>query len=99
MRMPSEKVNLTKEQETLLGTLYGRALDSQSKNPILNDTAAGGIVDRIDFDFRKLKVQKDDILNIVIRAKQLDLWTKAFLANHSEATVLHLGCGLDSRVD
>ncbi|MGD0877020.1 MAG: class I SAM-dependent methyltransferase [Anaerolineales bacterium] len=97
--MPSEKVHLTKEQETLLGTLYCRVLDSRSKNPILNDKSAEEIVRHLDYDFQKLKIQRDDILNTVIRAKQLDLWTNDYLANHSEATVLHLGCGLDSRVD
>jgi O-methyltransferase len=97
--MPSEKVHLTKEQETLLGTLYSRALDSRSKNPILHDEAAEGIVRRLDYDFRKLRIQRDDVLNVVVRAKQLDQWTTDFLADHSDATVLHLGCGLDSRVD
>jgi O-methyltransferase involved in polyketide biosynthesis len=70
--MPSEKVHLTKEQETLLGTLYCRVLDSRSKKPILNDKSAEEIVRRLDYDFRKLKIQRDDILNTVIRAKQLD---------------------------
>ena len=32
------------------------------------------------------------------RAKHLDGWTREFLAAHPAATVLHLGCGLDSRV-
>ncbi|MGA2113059.1 MAG: class I SAM-dependent methyltransferase [Anaerolineales bacterium] len=97
--MPSEKVHLRKEQETLLATLYCRALDSQTKNPILHDEAAEEIVRRLDYDFRKLRIQRDDVLNVVIRAKQLDQWTTDFLADHSDATVLHLGCGLDSRED
>jgi hypothetical protein len=33
--MQSEKVHFTKVQETLLVTLYIRALDSRSKNPVL----------------------------------------------------------------
>lgn len=33
-----------------------------------------------------------------MRAKLLDRWTREFLALHADATVLHLGCGLDSRV-
>jgi hypothetical protein len=33
-----------------------------------------------------------------VRAKHLDDWTREFLAAHRRATVLHLGCGLDSRV-
>ena len=33
-----------------------------------------------------------------MRAKHLDGWTREFLAANPRATVLHLGCGLDSRV-
>ena len=54
--MQSEKVHLTKEKETLLVTLlvtlYLRALDSRSKNPILHDKAAEDAVSRIDYNFR-----------------------------------------------
>jgi O-methyltransferase involved in polyketide biosynthesis len=97
--MSSEKIHLGKGQESLLGALYCRALDSRSKNPILNDKAAEETVRRLDYDFQKLKIQRDDILNVVIRAKQLDAWTTDFLADHPDATVLQLGCGLDSRVN
>lgn len=97
--MQSEKVHFTKVQETLLMTLYCRALDSRSKNPILHDKAAEDAVSRIDYDFRKVKFPKSSALALVIRAKQLDRWTAAFLADHPDATVLHLGCGLDSRVE
>jgi O-methyltransferase involved in polyketide biosynthesis len=33
-----------------------------------------------------------------MRARHFDHWTRAFLAANLEATVLHLGCGLDTRV-
>ncbi len=96
--MQTEKVHFTKEKETMLITLYGRALQSQSKQPILCDTWAEEAVDRIDYDFQKLKVGRRAAMLFAIRATQLDLWTANFLANHPNATVLHLGCGLDSRV-
>lgn len=93
--MPTEKVRLTHEKETLLATLYARALESRSPNPILHDPLAEEAIQRIDYDFERLKV---DTLSIAIRAKQFDNWTTDFLAAHPNATVLHLGCGLDSRV-
>lgn len=93
--MQTEKVQLTKEKETLLATLYARALESRSPNPILRDEMAEDAVRRIDYDFEHLKV---DVLSIAMRAKQFDIWTTQFLADHPDATVLHLGCGLDSRV-
>jgi O-methyltransferase involved in polyketide biosynthesis len=96
--MQTEKVQFTKEKETMLVTLYGRALETQSENPILRDPAAVEAVQRIDYDFESLNVKWNDILAIAARAKMFDLWVEEFLANHPKACVLHLGCGLDSRV-
>jgi O-methyltransferase involved in polyketide biosynthesis len=95
--MPSEKIHLTKEKETMLLTLYSRALQSRSKHPILRDTWAEEAVRRIDYDFEKFLVGRRSALMIACRAAQFDLWTTLFLDNHPEATILHLGCGLDSR--
>src|SRR5262245_5160638 len=95
--MLPEKIHFTKEKETMLITLYGRALQSQSKQPILRDTWAEDAVDRIDYDFQKLKVGQRAGMLFAIRATQLDLWTANFLANHPNATVLHLRSGLDSQ--
>jgi O-methyltransferase involved in polyketide biosynthesis len=96
--MTTEKVHFTKEKETMLVTLYGRALDSQSKDPILRDPAAVEAIGRIDYDFQSLNVKWNDILAIAARAKMFDLWTAEYLGNNPNAVVLHLGCGLDSRV-
>lgn len=93
--LKGEKVQFTKEKETLLATLYARALESRSPNPILRDAMAEDAVRRIDYDFDHLKV---DTLSIAMRASQFDLWTNEYLADHPDAVVLHLGCGLDSRV-
>ena len=96
--MKGERVVLTAEKETLLPTLYGRALDSRSANPILGDTWADDVVRRLDYDFAKMKMPKGAEISLPIRAKHFDGWTRQFLAAHANATVLHLGCGLDSRV-
>lgn len=87
-----------KEKETYLATLYGKALDSRSKNPILGDKFADEVVRRIDFDFEKLKVPKGAEITLPMRAKHLDQWTREFLSANPNSTVLHLGCGLDSRI-
>jgi O-methyltransferase involved in polyketide biosynthesis len=96
--MQTEKVHFTKEKETMLVTLYGRALETESKDPILRDPAAVEAVQRIDYDFESLNVKWNDILAIAARAKMFDLWVEEFLAKHPKTCVLHLGCGLDSRV-
>lgn len=96
--MAGEKISFTKEKETMLITLYSRALESQTQNPVLRDPWAEEAIRRIDYDFAHLKLAAVAPLSTAIRAKQFDLWTSAFLADHPDATVLHLGCGMDSRV-
>lgn len=96
--MAREHVDLSGDKQTLLVTLYGKALDSRAARPILGDTYARDVVDRIDADFAKLRVPRGADVSLPVRAKHLDGWTREFLAAHPRATVLHLGCGLDSRV-
>lgn len=96
--METEKVRLTKEKETYLITLYGKAMDNCAEKPILGDKFADEVVRHIDFDFEKLKVPKGAEITLPMRAKHLDQWTREFLAANPVSTVLHLGCGLDSRV-
>lgn len=96
--MQSEKVTFTKEKETLLITLYARCVESRSKDPVLKDPWAEEAIRRIDYDFDRLKIHETNALSIAIRAKNFDLWTASYLAEHPDATVLQLGCGMDSRV-
>ncbi len=96
--MRPEKVRFTEEKETLLITLYCKALHSRSPAPILRDPWAEEAIDRIDYDFGRLGVGESRALSIAVRARKFDLLASAFLADHPEATVLHVGCGMDSRV-
>ncbi|MBG0827083.1 class I SAM-dependent methyltransferase [Planomonospora sp. ID67723] len=96
--MEREKITLTGAQETMLATLYGRAMDSRSPDPVLGDHEADRAVRRIDYDFRRTGITATTAAGVAIRARQLDDWTAGFLADHPDATVLHLACGLDTRV-
>lgn len=96
--MDREKITLTGAQETMLATLYGRALDSRAPNSILRDQEADKAIRRIDYDFHKTGIKGTSAAGVALRAKTLDDWTAEFLAGHREATVLHLACGLDTRV-
>jgi O-methyltransferase involved in polyketide biosynthesis len=91
--IPKENISLTQEQETLLIPLYAKAQD----NPILKDEKACQILDGVQYDFRQLKVPQKTAVTLWMRAKQLDAYTRQFIAAHPNACVLHLGCGLDSR--
>jgi O-methyltransferase involved in polyketide biosynthesis len=93
-----EKVHLEKEKETMLISLYSRALHSRTENPVLHDPWAEDAVNRIDYDFASMKLKKIHPLSIAIRAKQFDIFANEWIAKNPVSQVLHLGCGLDSRV-
>lgn len=96
--MSAKKIHLTNEKPTYLATLYGKALDAAQRNPILGDRFAAEAVERIDFDFSSLKLPKGAHISLSVRAQHFDEWTRSFLAANPESIVLHLGCGLDTRV-
>src|SRR5262245_61506793 len=104
--MTTDKIQFTKEKETMLMTLSGRAIQSQWKNPILRDPWAEEAMRHIDYDLSQQltgvaawSLWKDiGPAIIATRAATFDLLTNRYLADHPEATVLHVGCGLDSRV-
>lgn len=96
--MPRVRLDLDPLRETLLLTLYARALDARSPKPILGDTRSADLVDAIDYDFAKLKLKPSLICGTALRAKKLDEAVRAFVADHPGAVVLDLGCGLDTRV-
>lgn len=92
------KVQLAKAMETSLLTLYGKALDADMTPSILHDRLAAEIVAKIDYDFAGIKGMNERVApNAAARSKHFDDWTRAFLAAHPTATVVHLGCGLDTR--
>ena len=85
---------------TNLCTLYLRAYESRSPAPILGDTAAAEAVDRIEYDWARMRRAMRPGSNqymVTMRAKQLDDWSTSFLRRYPNAVVLHLGCGMDTR--
>jgi methyltransferase (TIGR00027 family) len=104
--MTNDKIQFTKEKETMLMTLSGRAIQSQWKKPILRDPWAEEAMRHIDYDLSKQltgvaswSIWKDIGPTVIAtRAATFDLLTTRFLADHPDATVLHVGCGMDSRV-
>ena len=83
---------------TLLIPLYAKALDYRSPRSILGDASADRIVRSLDADFEAVGGRGSHVV-LAERSRQLDEWTRAFLARHPDALALHLGCGLDARVE
>lgn len=90
-------VDLSGAPQTMLATFYAKALDADLEKPILGDTWARDIVDRIDCDWSRTTITARNSPAVTTRSLHFDTWARQFLAVHPEAIVLHLGCGLDSR--
>ena len=86
-------------QKTLSPVLKAKALDNRLPDPILGDVLAEEVMRRLDPDYDKGRFAASQIgLGAVVRAKVFDDWAREFLADHPDAVVMHLGCGLDARV-
>jgi O-methyltransferase involved in polyketide biosynthesis len=97
-------ITLGKVQQTLLLPLWGRAKESQKTNPLLVDTAAIKLIDTIDYDFSRMAKGLDEIsqLGWIFRCINIDKTIQHFLEKRPKATIVNLGCGLDTtfeRVD
>ncbi|MDY0020627.1 MAG: class I SAM-dependent methyltransferase [Anaerolineae bacterium] len=102
------QIALNDVSQTSLLTLYCHALESQSKDPILDDPKAVELTRRLSPQLatsknplnRQIAAGKIDhrvIVHIALRAKRYDAYTRAFLAQHPTGTVVNLGCGMDTR--
>lgn len=96
--MTADSVRLTATQQTMLLTLNAHVVDNRSPDPILGDGWAEQTLSQIAAVPDLPLVRRDDAAGILCRARQLDEWTTGYLGDHPDAVVLHLGCGLDSRV-
>jgi O-methyltransferase involved in polyketide biosynthesis len=91
------QVDLSGAPETMLATLYAKALDADLEKPILGDQYAKQIVERMDYDWSKTTITARTSPSVTTRSAHFDTWARQFLAVNPEAVVLHLGSGLDSR--
>ncbi|MGL6234393.1 MAG: class I SAM-dependent methyltransferase [Segniliparus sp.] len=92
------QIDFSGPMQTCLLTLYGKALDARSPRPLLGDRFASAAVDRLDYDFGRLKSPKRLQNAASSRSKHFDDHVRRFLAEYPRSTVLHLGAGLDTRV-
>ena len=82
--------------KTLYIPLYGKSKVSQ-QGIILNDPSAERIWKEEVFPIRGKSWSKWLAYNMAMRARVFDDWTERMLLQSSDALVLHIGCGLDSR--
>lgn len=92
--MESQMNNVNK---TLYIPLYGKALVSK-KGIILHDETAERIWEKEQFPLKGKSKSKWLAYFMSMRSSVFDKWTKEKITEYPSAIVLHLGCGLDSRI-
>lgn len=91
--------NLNGVAETLLITLYARAVESQRPDALIKDDKAVAIVKQMDCDFSRLKLQGRDEVAVILRMRKFDRHAREFLNRNPNAVIVHIGCGLDTRFE
>ncbi|HMM20726.1 MAG TPA: class I SAM-dependent methyltransferase [Selenomonadales bacterium] len=91
------KQRLTGVSETLLIPLWARATETMRSDAIIKDYQAVRMMDQIEYDFTKFAKTWLSQTGIVIRTELLDKAAANFISRHPDATVVNLGCGLDTR--
>lgn len=100
--------DLSGVEETALLTLYARAIESQSEDPILKDEKIEKLVQQIDpllvnhnskmaGRLKKRAIDPRLTIHMQIRAKKYDDYAQNFLGKHPEGVIINIGCGLDTR--
>lgn len=89
-------MELNNVSKTLFIPLLGKATMSKA-NIFLHDPKAEEIVSKIDYDFGSLKQTKWLSMYMSLRARIIDELCNKYILKHHNVTIIHLGCGLDSR--
>lgn len=87
---------MNEANKTLYIPLYGKAQMSK-KGIILHDPTAEKIWDKEGFIIKGKSKSKWLCYNMAMRARVFDDWTRKMIDGHTDAIVIHIGCGLDSR--
>jgi O-methyltransferase involved in polyketide biosynthesis len=102
--------SLSEVSGTMLITLFSRAKETLSQNPIIRDPKAVEIIEIFKKEIAgsdnpiHQKIIKDTYnpklaVTMALRSRRFDRYVLDFLARHPDGTVINFGCGLDTRFD
>jgi len=108
--MQKSLFSMLEVSSTMLITLYARALESISRNPIIHDPKAVEMIEIIKEEVagsdnpihRKIvsgKYNPKLAVTMALRSRRFDRYVYDFLKSNPMGTVINLGCGLDTRFD
>ena len=95
-------LQLDEVPETMLATLYIRALETQRPDALLKDEKAVALVNESGAAFERVKriyMDEEDRVTIILRNREIDNTVRDFLVRRRRPTVVYLGCGLDARFE
>ncbi len=97
----SNGIILGNVQETMLLPLWGRAAETQKQKPLLTDEKALSIIKSIPYDFTSISknIRKLSMASWIARSIYFDKKITGFIKEHPDATVVNIGCGLDTTFD
>jgi O-methyltransferase involved in polyketide biosynthesis len=72
-------------------------VEQREREPLVVDPVASAMVERLDYDWRRIRLSRGDLVQCVVRLREFDRFVRDFLVRHPAGTVVHLGCGLDAR--
>lgn len=85
--------------ETMLITLWAKAVENKRTDALLRDEKAEEMMQQIEYDFAKFNKAKFSQAGCVVRASLIDTEIERFLSLHPDAVVIQLGAGLDARYE
>ena len=97
----NNEIKLGSVQKTLLLPLWGRAIETQKPKPLLVDRKAVSIISNIPYDFSVIakNIHPLSRLSWVARSIYFDKKIKGFIDVFPDATIVNIGCGLDTTFD
>lgn len=91
-------IELGEVQKTLLLPLWGRAVETKKAKSLMEDSAAVRIIDEINYDFSDISQNINYITQLawIARSLHIDNTIARFLKMNKDASIINLGCGLDT---
>lgn len=97
----SKEIKLDGVPETMLLPLWGRAVETQKQKPLLIDNKAAYIINSIRYDFTTISnnIRKLTRASWIARSIFFDKKIKEYINVNPNATIVNVGCGLDTTFD
>lgn len=94
-------IQLDGTKETLLLPLWGRAFETRKNNPFFVDKKAVEIIENIEYDFSLFEKRVNPLSRVswIARSIYFDGKIRKFLERYPEASIINIGCGLDTTYD